>query len=194
MAVQFECFSKACSGKTVIELSANQVVACPACGATYLFDGTETKRVDEQGELLSDEAIEEWEASQVDESDSGLDPTDEKAIALNEDGLPRGVAKTPPVQGEKADVVDSDFNVVVETSAKLLKLISTLLFLVAGLVVFATVFVLAQAAGDEKESLAVLLEGLLQTLVVFSVAYLFRAISYLQTGQLRILEKLEQSD
>ena len=194
MAIQFECFSKACSGKTVVELSANQVVACPACGATYLFDGTETKRVDDQGERLSDEAIERWEASQADESDSGLDPADEKATALNEDGLPRGVAKTPPVQGKKAGVVDSDFNVVAETSAKLLKLISTLLFLVTGLVVFATVFGIAQAAGDEKKSLAVLLGGLVQTLVVFSVAYLFRAISYLQRGQLRILEKLEERD
>jgi len=192
MAVQFECFSKACSGKTVIELSANQVVACPACGATYLFDGTETKRVDEQGELLSDEAIEEWEASQVDESDSGLDPTDEKAIALNEDGLPRGVAKTPPVQGEKADVVDSDFNVVARTSAELLKLISALLFVGAGLMLGMTIGVTVVA--EEKAALPVFCGGLFLSFVVFSVAYVFRAISYLQTGQLRILEKLEQLD
>ena len=121
MAVQFECFSKACSGKTVIELSANQVVACPACGATYLFDGTETKRVDEQGKPLSDEAIERWEASQAGESDSGLHPADEKATALGEDGLPRRVAETPPVPTKKADLV-------AETSAATLELISTILF------------------------------------------------------------------
>ena len=193
MAVQFECFSKACSGKTVIELSANQVVACPACGATYLFDGTETKRVDEQGELLSDEAIERWEASQADESDSGLDPADEKATALNEDGLPRGVAKTPPVRTKKADVVDSPFALVAETSAATLKLISTVIFFVIGLVIFFTMVRLAVSDSDESFWSATL-SGLFQVFVLFSVAYLFRAISYLQRGQLRILEKLEERD
>jgi hypothetical protein len=193
MAVQFECFSKACSGKTVIELSANQVVACPACGATYLFDGTETKRVDEQGELLSDEAIERWEASQADESDSGLDPADEKATALNEDGLPRGVAKTPPVRTKKADVVDSHFALVAETSAATLKLISTVIFFVIGLVIFFTMVRLAVSDSDESFWSATL-SGLFQVFVLFSVAYLFRAISYLQRGQLRILEKLEERD
>ena len=105
MGVQFECFSKACAGTTVVELVANEVVTCPACSATYLFDGTETKRVDEQGKLLSDDAIDTWEAGRAHESESG----DEKTNALTEDGLPRGVAKTPPVQEEKADVGDSDF-------------------------------------------------------------------------------------
>jgi len=189
MGVQFECFSKACAGTTVIELVANKVVTCPACSATYLFDGTETNRVDEQGQSLSDESIDSWEAKRANESESG----EEKATSLSENGLPRGVAKMQPVQGERADIVVSDFNAVAKTSAKLLELISTLLFFVTGLVVLLTVFFLTQA-GDSKEALAAFLVGLFQTLLIFSVAYLFRAISYLQRGQLRILKKLEERD
>ena len=195
MAVQFECFSKACSGKTVIELVASQVVACPACGATYLFDGTETKRVDEQGELLSDEAIERWEASQADESDSGLDPADEKATALGEDGLPRRVVEMPPVPTKKADLVDSHFALVAESSAATLKLISTIIFFVMGVLIFFTVIRLAMSVSGESFGTGVL-SGLFQVSVLFSVAYLFRAISYLLRGQLRILRTMEsnQSD
>ena len=188
MGVQFECFSKACAGTTVIELVANEVGTCPACSATYLFDGTETKRVDEQGKSLSDEAIDTWEAGRAHESESG----DEKTTALTEDGLPRGVAKTAPVQGEKADVVDSDFNVVARTSAELLKLISALLFFGVALMLGMTIVVTVVA--EEWAALPVFCGGLFLSFVVFSVAYLFRAISYLQRGQLRILEKLEQLD
>ncbi len=188
MGVQFECFSKACAGTTVVELVANEVVTCPACSATYLFDGTETKRVDEQGKPLSDEAIDNWETNRAHESESG----GEKATSLCEDGLPRGVAKTAPVQEEKGDVVDSDFNVVARTSAELLKLISALLFVGAGLMLGMTIFLTTVA--EEKAVLPVFCGGLFLSFVVFSVAYLFRAISYLQRGQLRILEKLEQLD
>ncbi|MFP6603699.1 MAG: hypothetical protein VB862_14300, partial [Pirellulaceae bacterium] len=153
---------------------------------------TETKRVDEQGELLSDEAIEKWEASQADESDSGLDPADEKATALGEDGLPRRVVETPPVPTKKADLVDSHFALVAETSAATLKLISTVIFFVIGLVIFVTVVRLAVSDSDESFWSATL-SGLFQVFVLFSVAYLFRAISYLQRGQLRILRILESN-
>ena len=88
MGVQFECFSKSCARTTVIELVANEVVTCPACSATYLFDGTETKRVDQQGKPLSDEAIDNWEASRANESEVG----GEKAASLSEDGLPRSLS------------------------------------------------------------------------------------------------------
>ena len=78
-------------------------------------------------------------------------------------------------------------------SAETLKFISILLFLVMGLVVVLTVVASVQA-GDSEKALALFFSGLFQTLVVFSVAYLFRAISYLQRGQLRILEKLEERE
>ncbi len=166
MGAKFECFSKTCAGATVIDLVANEVVACPTCGATYLFDGTETKRVDEKGKPLSDEAIDNWEATGV-------------ATTLRE--LERKAAAVP----------DEHFNVVARMSAETLTFISNLLFVALGLVVALTVVAFVQA-GDSAKARALFLSGLFQTLVVFSVAYLFRAISYLQRGQLRILEKLEE--
>ena len=78
-------------------------------------------------------------------------------------------------------------------SAETLTFISNLLFVALGLVVALTVVAFVQA-GDSEKARALFLSGLFQTLVVFSVAYLFRAISYLQRGQLRILEKLEERD